>query len=134
MNGLKDQNVLMSILEMAKGFQKEIAEMKETMRSNHQDEVRRIEKNFELERQQMKETHKYECYAYKIDLGQKNTQINNLNNTISGKNTKINSLETSINEKLHMIEELQRKNHEKEININILQGKVSNKAIIIYYY
>lgn len=37
MNGSNNANVLMSILEMAKGFQKEIAEMKETMRANHQD-------------------------------------------------------------------------------------------------
>ena len=128
MSGSINSSTLMSILEMAKGFQKEIAEMKETMRSNHQEEIRRIEQNFALEKQQIKETYEHECRAYKIDIGQKNVQISNLNNAISGKNNKIDSLEKSINAKVILIEGLQQTIQENNRQIVILQTDNNKNA------
>ena len=117
----------MSILEMAKGFQKEIEEMKNTMRANHQDEIRRIEQNFTLEKQQINDTHRHECDAYKIDIGQKNGQITNLNNIITSKSNRINSLENSINAKVHLIEDLQRTLQENNQQIGTLQANLGTK-------
>ena len=99
MNISKDTNVLMSILEMAKGFQNEIAEMKETMRKNHQNEIRQIEQNFQMEKQLIEESHQHVCNAYKIDINQKSEENKNLKNNIAEKNKKNDSLERSIDEK-----------------------------------
>lgn len=118
---VNNKKFLMSLLEMGRSFQKEIVEMKETMRSNHQDEVRKIEQNFQLQKEQIEEIHQYECDAYKADIKHKSIQINNLSSII-------NSLKINIDSQCHFIDRIQQDLSEKNQILGTLQANLAKNV------